>query len=227
MGQVVRKMSEIRTGQQKQDRTSRKQTATLLELEQQLDQQWFALKRTRHEVGRILHEINALLANDGDFAEFLRNKRIPRSTAYDLISDFKRWTRVPAPLRDAAARHSIDLSERKFASALARITDELNAAELQNDQADKLVMSIAEWGKRRTRDPFELTGLQRDRRALHRAFEALTSALGNEAPKDRAARLNDLLAYILHTLQIKADDVRLRPAQPPTWLFTGIDEEQK
>lgn len=227
MGQAVPVLSEIRTGDKKRAETSKdtQHLPTLKRLEEELDREWFALKRKRHEVGRILSQIERVLAAEGAFSEFLRDKRIPRSTAYDLISDYKRWTKLPAPLQQAAERHEVDLSERKFVPFIKRQIEGLDPKDIEA-KADNLVLRIDQAAKRSHHEPIELAALEGQRRSLMKAFEALHALIGAELPRNRPARLSELLSYAVYSYGLDPQKLKVKSEPPPSWLFTGVGEDR-
>jgi len=229
MGQAVHSVPEIRTRRAPKQPVKAKeltpeQQERLNQLRQKLNAEWFKLKRSRHEVGGILREIRDLLKQDGAFADFLMENGIPRSTAYDLIQDHERWSKLPEPLRESAERNNVDLAEKKYSEVLDQICELVEVDGLSQDKADELVQVIVGNVKRNKREPFRLESLSRDQRPLKRAFQAMNSAIVGDTQAESAARLSRLIGYLLHTQGIKPKDLRLEPEQPPLWIFTGVGE---
>lgn len=230
MGHAVGEASEIRTqGPNSAKKTNleltEEQKQQLESLDGELDREWFALKRKRHEVGRILAQINAILAEEGAFSQFLQSKRIARSTAYDLISDYKRWAKLPLPILEAAERQQVDLSERKYACLLERQLDDADILQISDEQADNLVRIVDQKAKRSYAEPVELPSLEHHRRALMKAFESVHALVGNETPSKRGTRLAELLSYVVYSYQLDPNQLAVKPEPPPSWLFTGIGED--
>jgi hypothetical protein len=229
MGHAVASHSEFRN---REENTSPKHSTqsdqpTLEALERDLAAEWFKLKRCRHEVGRILKQIRSLLkTEEGKFAEILRSKGIPQSTAYDLIQDYDRWSLLPQKLKDAAVANNVDLAERKYIPVLETVTASNDIEQFDEKDIAELLQFIEEKAKRKTREPFKLPPLDRNQRPVYRAFQSLKAALADRPAQEQAATLTQLLGFVLHALKIKPEHVQLTPEEPPTWVFVGTNDQE-
>ena len=127
----------------------------------QLDAAWRDYRATegeyrasRVELGRILSELQALLARtgrNGRFATYLREKGIAKSTAYDLLEDYGRLRGLDLPkiVVEVACEENIDLSAKRLDSAVRKLAPKLKAVTTR-DQAKPLLDEVRKAGKRRS-----------------------------------------------------------------------------
>ena len=194
-------------------------------LARQLDQEWFALKRKRYEVGRLLVEINEILIREGSFRAFLKSKGIPHSSAYDVMSDYERWTRLPESLRQAATRANVDLAERKYEIPLRQALAKREGQKLDEQTADavlKLVMGRAS----RTDKCQIASGLCAEERHLVRAFQALLPVIEAVADGKRPARLAELVGFVFGAFGLSSATLEVEPQKPPSWLLCGSRKDR-
>src|SRR5579863_1792212 len=106
-----------------------------------------AFRQSRSELAAALIDARKLLEEAGKkrlFHRFLEAKKIPKSTAYDLINDYERASAAPEALKKAAEEHGVDLTARRHAEELQQLID--NDETLSKEQAAELACG---WKKKK------------------------------------------------------------------------------
>jgi hypothetical protein len=107
---------------------------------ERLTECWSGLNRSRDQLAEVLCEIRAELANDRKFSWELRERGIPRRTAYDLMEDWK-WVEKLKPaqlVRHMAARMSVDLTAERYQASLTKHKSEVQEATTEEEAVEVL-----------------------------------------------------------------------------------------
>jgi hypothetical protein len=141
-------LSEIRTNDQE-----------FQVLEQQLDAHWreyveinARLGASRYAVGQTLSAIHNKLAH-GNWQKWLEEKGIPRSTADDIMRDYRRIAedvKPSATVLEIAAVRNLDIAQKKYSNALDEHKEELQVT-TDRDKAEELLTTIETQSRRTTK----------------------------------------------------------------------------
>jgi len=94
--------------------------------------------QSRYELGELLAEYQTMFK--GSFLGLVAATGLKRSTAYDIIADYKRVSRVPQPVREMARARGIDIAEKKYAELVTQLEQcSVDDAEVAFDEAEAAI----------------------------------------------------------------------------------------
>jgi hypothetical protein len=159
-------------------------------------------RASRARLGRILSELQGLLAQKGRFKRYLRERRLPPATVYDILRDHKQLGHrgLPEIVTQVAEAEGIDLGRKGLSEALTKFEPELKEVET-TEEAKELLNKVLDAGKRKAIVPDE--SLSKRDRQVFRVRLAIRKSLAKVPPRDKRAILMEGLDQETHSLGIE------------------------
>jgi hypothetical protein len=172
-----------------------------------------AFRQSRSDLAAALIEARGLLEEAGKkrlFYHFLAAKRIPKSTAYDLIKDYERAANAPEVLKKAAEMEGVDLTAQRHAVELQQVID---SNELLS--AQQALDVVSGWKKKKPAGSVgdgSASDLSDYEKQVCSTFASIKKAAGRIPEESRQTVLMEALQYYFHYCAGKEDPISIEPA---------------